>query len=568
MKATSSTSKHPWPSSQQSNRKISQHGPQPSVKPTSLKTTPVTTHLTASHNTPVPLTPAIKYAGCHQYSTNYIPTMNSDKMDYEICFARCTFYRYVALFDQECFCAKGLDSTNLQFPDSDCNLPCPGNESEKCGGSATRGRTQKREENWKSLADKHGLLISTFELPVIAAEEPCPDDIHQDEPPPQPHTTILHSVIPAATLTPTIRFAGCFLLPYSSRDFILREISNKMTWDVCFSRCKADGYAGLYDDSCFCARILDDNRYPKFAKEDCSLPCPGDKTETCGGILENQPKATILTSVFEIPAGAVVAAEAPPPSTIHNISPPPPSPTLGSLQPQYRYDGCVGSSNGFTGFTLHYYGPMTIEICAELCKGSFLIATYESNCYCAPILQGASLFGLADSYCNSPCPGNPKESCGGPQGPPGDHLMPEYVVSLYFNIDLAGENPQLGIPPLDAGSPQTPQYKYRGCVGSQNGLASFFLRISNVDLEKCIKLCEGAHFIGIFFTSCYCSDKPEDSVLVVVQESFCNYPCLLHRSEMCGGKSGPPEDHLNPTFVLSFYAADMIGENHLGPSAF
>ncbi|KAF4975137.1 hypothetical protein FZEAL_8036 [Fusarium zealandicum] len=78
------------------------------------------------------------YIGCFGSQTGFQTfdqTAQGDDMTLERCVAACDGKTYVGVFEGTCYCATRLDAdTRANANQSDCNIPCPGNDEEFCGG--------------------------------------------------------------------------------------------------------------------------------------------------------------------------------------------------------------------------------------------------------------------------------------------------------------------------------------------------------------------------------------------------------------------------------------------------
>ncbi|KAH7160869.1 hypothetical protein EDB81DRAFT_682109 [Dactylonectria macrodidyma] len=95
------------------------------------------------------------YLGCFS-STSRFPTFNltqeSGEMTLERCVNACAGVTYAGVYEGECYCADRLDAGTRALGDgSACDHPCPGDETEFCGGiagqsnSSARFRFQRRD---------------------------------------------------------------------------------------------------------------------------------------------------------------------------------------------------------------------------------------------------------------------------------------------------------------------------------------------------------------------------------------------------------------------------------------
>ncbi|KAH8598344.1 hypothetical protein B0O99DRAFT_739152 [Bisporella sp. PMI_857] len=96
-----------------------------------------------------------------------------------------------------------------------------------------------------------------------------------------------------------------------------------------------------------------------------------------------------------------------------------PSPTPKPGVPDCEYYGCLGSTDGFSGFILDSNSHENdIELCTSECKaaGYVFAGLYNTECYCAgSIEEDKCSSDKANGVCNVPCPGDKSETCGGNQ---------------------------------------------------------------------------------------------------------------------------------------------------------
>ncbi|KAI0429856.1 glycoside hydrolase family 16 protein [Xylaria sp. FL1042] len=74
--------------------------------------------------------------------------------------------------------------------------------------------------------------------------------------------------------------------------------------------------------------------------------------------------------------------------------------------------GCFGSLAGYQPFSqVASFSTMDNEACVSSCAGHKYAGVSGETCYCADVLGNAT--ALANDKCAVPCPGNPRELCGG-----------------------------------------------------------------------------------------------------------------------------------------------------------
>lgn len=123
-------------------------------------------------------------------------------------------------------------------------------------------------------------------------------------------TTASASITPAPVAdSATFTYVGCLGSSDGFSSFVLDSQSAAMDVDVCTSECSASGatYAGLFNTECYCSEILNDaTTGTDQATGVCNIPCPGDASQTCGGLAGTQrrkrqaPAAGVLLDVYSI----------------------------------------------------------------------------------------------------------------------------------------------------------------------------------------------------------------------------------------------------------------------------
>lgn len=78
---------------------------------------------------------------------------------------------------------------------------------------------------------------------------------------------------------------GCFGSSNQWASFEKAGEDDKMTIDMCVDMCGGIKYAGVYTTTCYCATQLDSDTRSTARISACNAPCPGNKNEFCGGLL-------------------------------------------------------------------------------------------------------------------------------------------------------------------------------------------------------------------------------------------------------------------------------------------
>ncbi|OAA80912.1 GPI anchored endo-1,3(4)-beta-glucanase [Akanthomyces lecanii RCEF 1005] len=79
-------------------------------------------------------------------------------------------------------------------------------------------------------------------------------------------------------------------------------------------------------------------------------------------------------------------------------------------------------------------------------------------------------------------------------------------------------------------------FSYLGCFGSSSGFKSFdkVADSADMDLDKCIDLCRGKKYAGVFDTTCYCAAELDADTRVSMDT--CDTACPGDSSQFCGGR--------------------------------
>lgn len=182
-------------------------------------------------------------------------------------------------------------------------------------------------------------------------------------------------------------YVGCYTDDVNSRTLPAATNSdNNMTLSECSNFCSGYQYFGTeYTTQCFCGTTLSSSS-TEAAETDCSMPCGGDSTETCGG----PNRLSVYTNNnYVTPGGATI--------------------------PGYQYVGCyndTAAARSLSG-TYTYSSEMTVEACATFCNGAtYFGVEYYNECYCGDTLAADSVKQPVTD-CSYVCSGNKSEFCGG-----------------------------------------------------------------------------------------------------------------------------------------------------------
>lgn len=113
------------------------------------------------------------FLGCFSSSTSFSTfeeTAENGQMTPEVCVGLCSTSQYAGVYNTNCYCADALDAGTSALPDRDsCDLPCPGNAEEFCGG-ITGAAVVKRDAPSNVLLTVYGNMA----LAVSDDSEPQP----------------------------------------------------------------------------------------------------------------------------------------------------------------------------------------------------------------------------------------------------------------------------------------------------------------------------------------------------------------------------------------------------------
>ncbi|KAH8687119.1 WSC domain-containing protein [Tricladium varicosporioides] len=227
------------------------------------------TPTTSSKADPTPVIQAIvgayTYAGCwtdgvaHESIADWADSWSD--MTLEGCGSVCDGYKYFGLQNgDKCYCANELAAASSMVADEECRIPCAGDSNEYCGDN---------------------LRVSLFQL--INDSAPAPESPEEgtsegktsEETKPDDQTSIVDP----------FKFDGCYGDSAKWDSFGMELDHVDMTPELCHGICGAiEGavVAGLHGSECWCSYALPETTL-KAEDSSCSIVCPGDKTQNCGG---------------------------------------------------------------------------------------------------------------------------------------------------------------------------------------------------------------------------------------------------------------------------------------------
>ncbi|ORX41227.1 hypothetical protein BD324DRAFT_606840 [Kockovaella imperatae] len=456
-------------------------------------------------------TKPVGWAGCYKdpYSgTGYYNFSRYDSSNNPSrCQATCTGLGYswmILEVGNYCRCTN-TDPTkgNTLVPfNINCNVQCPGDQSQTCGGWGNFEAVQLTGLPSTSAA------ASTKATPTAAVVSGAASAT----------SSVTASATPSAgaAWSPSgSGSTGCFA-DYNKMNGA-QFTSTYMTVDSCIYYCQAQGatYAGLNNGkTCMCSTV---SPQIHLGQSSCTTPCNANANQTCGAYSAVQVWPVSASSNFVNPY-SVAAADS------------------------NGYMGCWGDTSvRLLKGAFWSNSALTTDYCRDNCAAQgFLFAGAEggNQCFCSNTLaNGTAYYRRADSECNNQCYGNKAEMCGG-----------GYRVSLY----VGGQGPSAQPSSSDTasasvsapvGSPSTPSggasnAGYQGCFayGQFGSKANYsFTNSGKMTPQFCQRFCMayGQEIAAVQGgDSCYCGSAA--NVGSSFPSSYCSFPCSGDSSQMCG----------------------------------
>lgn len=327
-------------------------------------------------------------------------------------------------------CACGTTATSSTVADSNCNTSCDGTvaiDQENCGGNT---------------GEIH------FAIGDVAPPANNPSSSAVVVPPPVSSTPA--DTLPNPPVANGYTLLGCFGTVGGQAAFVENRRGPDNSAFSCTAACRAAGQpiAGLFDNVCYCASALPATSTRRVPNSECSINCPGNPAEKCGGrgaplarrqqvpadvrlviyIREDgtssvltipTPSSRPPTSPVSSPASSPTSPTIRPTGPTSGVSSPTPSPSTPALSNPglvgaYALLGCYGSTSNFFSFVLSRRdGGNNVENCIAACGTSRYVGIYNTECYCGSALPTTNTRQLAITECNTRCPGNNTQRCGG-----------------------------------------------------------------------------------------------------------------------------------------------------------
>ncbi|KAJ8111688.1 hypothetical protein OPT61_g5771 [Boeremia exigua] len=333
------------------------------------------------------------------------------------------------------------------------------------------------------------------------------------------------SIVPTPTPEPKLgwQYEGCYVDGAGGRSLPNGVgVQGQMTNEKCRDTCRAAGFvlAGTeYAGECYCGNKLVAGGAPAPDGEaQCNMACNGNQTEICGG-----PNRLSLWRFY-------LGNEPPPSSTTVSSSSATPIPT--GLPEGFEYKGCYVDGPGYRVMDNQQPNDdqMTVASCSSRCVGlGYDVAgmEYHTQCFCDTMLRMGAYLADNDNECNTPCGGDPTQTCGG-----GDRL------SVYSNQTT------LKIIKKAAPIQTVGNWTYQGCATDtaldwNKPIPWKLANETGNSPEWCLNRCaQYGYMVGgmEYGSECYCGDLDHmvASGSQPAPESDCNTPCPGNPEAICG----------------------------------
>ncbi|KAF8904525.1 WSC domain-containing protein, partial [Mucidula mucida] len=369
----------------------------------------------------------------------------------ESCIAACSSNGYSYAGTQyyfQCFCSNSLAITGHTVGASECNTPCDGTTCQTCGGPYRLSVFQKQT------------ITPTATLPSgWSVDQNCVED---------GSTRIMQGYQSSSSSnTPANCAADC-----SSRGYSLAGVQN--------------------GNECYCANAYARSP-PTKPSSDCSTPCTGDISQTCGG---GWRMATYKSS-----------STATPPST-----------TTWTLAHTCLVDSSARVLTTYSTSSTTNTPASCTALCAS--KGYTLAGLEDGReCYCASSYNTAAGLTAGDG-CTTPCTGDSTQKCGG-----------GWRISVY-------ESPSYVPPSTTPATIPSDWSLIHACAvdGSTRLLGGASISSSLNTPAWCATHCRDAGFTlaGVEYgLECHCSNAYSYTP-VDASSADCNMPCAGDSSKTCG----------------------------------
>ncbi|KAI0398059.1 heme peroxidase [Xylariaceae sp. FL0594] len=296
--------------------------------------------------------------GCYEELPSRALTGGSfpnEAMTLELCARSCDGFTYFAAeYGRECYCGNSIDRRSNATDDSECYMPCAGDETEYCGAG-------NRLEMYRLI-----------------------------NPPPPTSTVAIPTLTPSHKPTvASYAFEGCWTEGKGRRALGARAMAGNVTLESCADFCQNYHYFGTeFGRECYCGNALAASSNRTLLAE-CDVACSGDPSEYCGA-----------GDRLDVYYSNTTAGPSQPPA-------------VGN----YSWYGCQTEASGVRALAAKSLVDafMTLDVCAAFCGGEggykFFGTEYGDECYCGSAFGNGSVAATTGD-CDMACSGDAKQLCG------------------------------------------------------------------------------------------------------------------------------------------------------------
>ncbi|KAF4943310.1 hypothetical protein FSARC_14951, partial [Fusarium sarcochroum] len=318
----------------------------------------------------------------------------------------------------------------------------------------------------------------------------------------------------------------------------LSYLNLQLSHTSCRATCEQDGktVALMKGPRCYCADTLPP-RDSMLPTSSCDYPCPANDQEMCGSYRNGA--WTIIGMELRVDVEEDDLGSKP--KAIQK-------PIEPAVRNRVTSQGCFSFLPRRT--PEHSYRVEQVRLvrpdfsCSSYCKnviGMPVAIMRLDQCWCNNKYPALNLL-VPDEFCNSPCPGEGDDACGGSEPEAysvvntGKQEAVRHDDWRSYVLDWA----KATLRPTE--KPQPDRLTSQGCFSSLPNIdddSDDLTEDLNSDLEhQCYQICleNGKSVMIISGWECYCYDVyPAKSARV--DDAYCNWPCYANNQTACGGKS-------------------------------
>jgi len=384
----------------------------------------------------------------------------------------------------QCFCGNSIADSSIPVDLSTCNTQCNGNNSQSCGGI------------WR-ISIYRNPKVTTIISSGISTLKSQEGDIWR------PLGCFIDNSVPRRALTG---------LSINGENFLHQ---NMMTVKACQTYCRSKNFAlaGVENgDQCLCGDAIANTSLPLPIAQ-CSSPCNGNNTETCGGSWRIQVFQNLALDMTPFKTSTQILQETKAGSW----------PLVGCFSdnsfPKRALKGLTFGSDNFLS-----QNALTIESCQAYCaiRGFALAGVQATNeCYCGNSIASTSA-SLTVSSCSSTCNGNSTQMCGG-----------IWKISIYRNPEIIENSLALWKPLGCYGDNGVPRRALNGLLINGDN----FLSQNTLTVRSCLSYCNTNNFAYAGVENgnqCFCGNSIANTSLPL-PAAHCSTKCNGNATETCGG---------------------------------